>query len=169
MTPGSRPQQPNTHTHPNSETRFTPQRHKHPNSETRFTPQTHTHTHTPHLRDTVHTSDTHTPHLRDTAHTSDTHTPKLRGTVNTSETQTSQLRLRLHPFFLIPFTYKEKSAFTWKDGAEQSGWIRCKDAVEHAHKVTEDRSRDPTSNLLIAEWLLYHLKSLLPQHSNRTS
>ena len=31
-------------------------------------------------------------------------------------------------------------------GAEWSDWICCKDVMEHAHKVTEDRSRDPTSS-----------------------
>ena len=91
-------------------------------------------------------------------------------------------------FYLVnTASCQEMSAYTWK---RWSGWKRCsisarpvggavtllqtteengEEGIEHAHKAMEDRSRDPTSNLLIAERLLYHLKSLLPQHSNRTS
>ena len=92
--------------------------------------------------------------------------PKFKAKYNWTQLE------QLHFWIRVPFFIASTGSSVIKNlrphgnaGLERSGWIRCKDVMEHAHKVTEDRGWDPT----IAERLLYHLKSLLPQHSNRTS
>ena len=79
-------------------------------------------------------------------------------------------------FYLVnTASCQEMSAYTWK---HWSGWKGCsisdrpvggavmllqiteengEQDMEHAHKVKEDRRRDPTSHLPIAERLLYHV------------